>query len=643
MRPATVAPLLAALALGGCSYAPYAPLRLPEHPAASSADVDRHEGFFEGARGTKLYEQVWAPRGEPRAIVVLVHGLKDHSARYAPLAERLVKQGFLVGAFDLRGHGRSEGLRVWVQSFDDHLGDVDLFLKRMRDQHPGKPVLLFGHSMGGAIATLYTITRKPALAGLVLSGAALATDVSGATIGGTKVVAALSPVAGVFNLDLHQFSRDPAVVAEGLADPLVYQGGAAARTAAELLGAIGQIQERMGEVDVPLLALHGEADTVTPPAGSRALVERAAARDKTLKLYPGLYHDLLHEPEKEQVMADVVKWMGEHAPPVAPPKVVAPAPKPAAPGSVVADIVKDARGYEPLVKGELARQYLASAADLPPQAPRTLWHDAEKTRYFTEAQRAQLPEAERAALKQRIVDEELFYTARWGTPAAYARPLEVLGGGKDALVGKKVLDFGFGAIGQERMLASLGANVTGIDVDPLGAALYTWPGDQGAIPGRLGKDGALRLLFGRFPAEPAVRDAAGKGYDLFLSKNVLKRGYIHPERPAEEKHLIKLGVDDETFVRTLHGMVVPGGRVLIYNLAPAQAPADKPYIPWADGRCPFAKELWQKVGFKVVAYDQDDTAAARAMGHAFGWDQGEDRMDLEKDLFATYTLVERPR
>ena len=126
---------------------------------------------------------------------------------------------------------------------------------------------------------------------------------------------ACSPGAGVFQLDLHQFSRDPAVVRAGLEDPLVYQGAAGARTARELLGAIAEIQDHMEDVTVPLLAMHGAADRVTPPEGSKALVSRARSTDKTLKIYPGLSHDLLHEPEKEQVMADLVKWLSDHAPP----------------------------------------------------------------------------------------------------------------------------------------------------------------------------------------------------------------------------------------------------------------------------------------------------------------------------------------
>ena len=317
--------------------------------------------------------------------------------------------------------------------------------------------------------------------------------------------------------------------------------------------------------------------------------------------------------------------------PVAPPASAAPAV-----GETVAGIRKEAAALAPLVKTELAREFLAAAADLPPQAPRRLWHDAGKAHFYTDADAARLGEGERRALYPKDVDEELYYVDRFGTPAAYARPLEILGLGKDGLAGKRVIDFGFGAPGHLRMLAGLGAHVTGVEVDPLSKALYTAPGDQGSLHGRLGRDGDVRLLYGAFPADAALKAAVGGGYDLFVSKNVLKRGYIHPERFALEKHLISLGVDDETFVRTLHGMMAPGGRVLIYNLAPPPAPLDQPYIPWADGRCPFARELWEKVGFHVVAFDRDDTAEARLMAKTLAWDGPE-------EFSGTYTLVEKPK
>jgi acylglycerol lipase len=331
MRHASLAHLgfaVAVIGIAGCSYPPATPVRLPTAPLDAPRDVEHTDGTFTGVGGVQLYEQAWVPRSPPRAVVVLVHGLKDHSTRYRAVAERLAAEGFAVHAFDLRGHGRSEGIRVWVDPFDDYLGDLEIFLARVHEREPGRPTFLFGHSMGGAIVTLYTITRHPDIAGLVLSGAALQTDVGS---GGPKFVAALSPAAGVFNLDLKQFSRDPAVVSEGLADPLVYQGGAPARTAVGLLDAIGRIQAHMEDVTVPLLAMHGEADKITPPAGSKQLVDRAGSKDKALKIYPGLYHDLLHEPERQQVTNDLVKWLGDHAPAVKPPAPEAPPPQAPAP------------------------------------------------------------------------------------------------------------------------------------------------------------------------------------------------------------------------------------------------------------------------------------------------------------------------
>jgi hypothetical protein len=306
-------------------------------------------------------------------------------------------------------------------------------------------------------------------------------------------------------------------------------------------------------------------------------------------------------------------------------------------GRSVAQIRKDARAYAPLAKSPLVAEFLAAADDLPAVPTRRLWHDADKKRYWTDADASHLAQADRRTLTSQAADEELYYVDRYGTPMAYARPLELLGLARDALVGKRVIDFGFGAPGHLRILASLGARVTGIDVDPLSRALYTAPGDQGPIHGRLGQDGDMRLLFGAFPADPAIVEAVGGGYDLFLSKNVLKRGYIHPERYAPPSHLIVLGVDDEAFVRRLHAVLVPGGKVLIYNFTPPLAPPDKPYIPWADGRCPFAREVWENAGFRVIDFDRDDTPAAKAMGHVFEWDKEDDG----GELYATYTLAER--
>ena len=295
----------------GCSLTDAYQTRLNVSGREQPVGVAWSQSIFVGFGGIELYEQSWRPTARPKAAVILVHGLKDHSDRYAATAVKLVAQGYAVHAFDLRGHGRSAGPRVYVNSFSDYVADLAIFADRVRAREPGRPLFLFGHSMGGAIATLYAIGKKPDLRGLVLSGAALkpGQSVSGPLIATTKVLAVIWPELPVLDLDLALFSRDPAVVAESKKDPLVFQDSAPAKTASELLGGIGRIQDSMGEVSASLLILHGGADKITDPEGSRQLKERARSSDKTLIIYDGLYHDLLHEPEKDKVFGDLVSWL----------------------------------------------------------------------------------------------------------------------------------------------------------------------------------------------------------------------------------------------------------------------------------------------------------------------------------------------
>lgn len=321
------------------------------------------------------------------------------------------------------------------------------------------------------------------------------------------------------------------------------------------------------------------------------------------------------------------------------------APSSPAPGdsiSALAVMRHEAAALEPLVRTRLAREFLAATEILPAIAPRTVLHDSARTRFWNPREAEWVSAEARQRLITRVLNEEFYYSTRYGTPLAYARPLEILAASGIADIrGKKLLDFGYGTIGHLRLLASMGAHAVGVEVDPMLHALYSDPSDQGAIRGWQGRTGTLRLLSGQFPAEPALVRAVGEGYDVFLSKNTLKNGYIHPAEPVDPRRLVHLGVDDTTFVRAVHRILRPGGRALIYNLCPAPAPPGRPYVPWADGRSPFSRALWEASGFRVIEFDRDDSPAARAMAHALGWDQGEGAMDLAKDLFATYTLVEK--
>lgn len=302
----------------------------------------------------------------------------------------------------------------------------------------------------------------------------------------------------------------------------------------------------------------------------------------------------------------------------------------------------EAKAIAALIDEPLVHRFLDTAPSLPAMPKRTLYHDAKKTKYFTEAERARLSKEEQAALTAFVADEQHYYTTRYGSPISYARPLEILArapNGLKALSGKKILDFGYGYVSHLRMFAQLGADARGVDVDPMLRALYAEKGDQGSIG-----TGRVTLYDGRFPADAKIVEAIGDGYDLIISKNVLKRGYIHPEREADPRKLIDLGVSDEAFLAAVHRALKPGGRILVYNLFPAQAPLDKPYIPWADGRSPFSRAQWEKAGFKVLAFDENDDARIRAVAHALGWDRpegDEPGMNLEKDLFGLYSLFEK--
>ena len=303
-------------------------------------------------------------------------------------------------------------------------------------------------------------------------------------------------------------------------------------------------------------------------------------------------------------------------------------------------MAREARALRPLVRSRLANGFLDAVSSLPRIAPRTVYCDSSRTRCWTEAEAAALPDTQRARLVRRELDETFYYETRYGSPLAYARPLEILAraGFADAR-GKKIADFGYGTIGHLRLLAMQGAEAHGIDVDPLLRALYAR--EVGAMAGVGGRRGAIALHHGQWPADPSIEIEVGAGYDLFLSKNTLKRGYVHPAEPVNPRMLVHLGVDDSTYVLALARTVRPGGLVMIYNLCPAPAPPGKPYIPWADGRCPFDRKLLESAGFRVLAFDRDDSKAARAMAHALGWDAGDHPMDLAHDLFATYTLLRR--
>ncbi|MBK8256099.1 MAG: hypothetical protein IPK82_25950 [Polyangiaceae bacterium] len=311
-------------------------------------------------------------------------------------------------------------------------------------------------------------------------------------------------------------------------------------------------------------------------------------------------------------------------------------------------IIADAERMRVVVKSEAAQQFLAQAPLLPRISTRALFRTADKSRYYTEAQAAALPESEKATLQPFSATEEVYYTTTYGSPISYARPIDILSAnGASLQTGTKLLDFGYGYIGHLRLFATMGLHTTGIEVNPLLPALYSLPTDTGSIAGQNGEKGSIQLLDGSFPSNTDLVRQVGSGYNVLISKNVLKKGYIHPERPVPHpERQINLGVSDEVAIKAFFDALSPGGLFLIYNICPAPTPPDKPFVPWSDGRSPFTRAQLEAGGFQVVEFDKDDTEAVRTMGRALGWDQpfqGEPGMDLVNDLAVLYTLVRKPK
>jgi acylglycerol lipase len=263
-----------------------------------------------GSAQRKIFYRWWAPEGEARALLFLIHGAGEHSGRYQAFAEHFVAKGYAVAALDHNGHGLSEGLPGYVESFEDYVGDVDLFWQACKKLFPDLPYILVGHSLGGLISAHFLRRKQDAFVGAVLSGALAKVEPTPPWIQdkAVRLLARIAPRLGVIKLDPGGVSRDPEIVEEYTNDELVFHGKMSARQLREMFDAMALIKETAGELLLPLLLLHGGMDTMAAPEGSEILARLAGSGDKTLKIYPQLYHEIFNEPEKLEVWGDVSDW-----------------------------------------------------------------------------------------------------------------------------------------------------------------------------------------------------------------------------------------------------------------------------------------------------------------------------------------------
>lgn len=275
--------------------------------------MTHEQGRFPGSAGGEIHWQAWDVE-QPRGVVVLVHGYAEHSGRYGHVADRLNASSYAVWTVDHRGHGASDGTPGNVESFATLRADLTTLRRMAEDRHPGVPLFVVAHSLGGLIALDWMLDGGEAgVSGLVLSGAAVDPSV------GTRVeklvaplLSRLAPNLGVSKLDAAAVSRDPAVVAAYDADPANYRGAIRARTGAETLAAIDRVMPRLRELTLPALVLHGGADSIASPVGSHLVAEKLGGDDVTSREYEGLFHEIFNEPERDAVLDEVVDWLDRH-------------------------------------------------------------------------------------------------------------------------------------------------------------------------------------------------------------------------------------------------------------------------------------------------------------------------------------------
>ncbi|XP_076936355.1 uncharacterized protein LOC143603457 [Bidens hawaiensis] len=283
---------------------------------ADGGEASRRDySLFLTPRGETMFTQSWTQVSvQTRALVVLLHGLNEHSGRYDEFAKLLNAHGYKVYGMDWVGHGGSDGLHAYVHSLDDAVIDTKAFILHVLAENPGLPCFCFGHSTGGAIILKAALDPKikKSIAGVVLTSPAVGVQPS------HPIFVILAPV---FSLLLPKFqfsaankkgstvSRDPAALVAKYSDPLVYTGSIRVRTGHEILKITSYLQQNTRKLKVPFFVLHGTDDTVTDPDASLKLYKEASSEDKTIKLLPGCLHDLLFEPEREEIKREIIEWL----------------------------------------------------------------------------------------------------------------------------------------------------------------------------------------------------------------------------------------------------------------------------------------------------------------------------------------------
>jgi acylglycerol lipase len=273
-----------------------------------------NEDRFDGVKGLGIFFRSWKPSGKPRAVVAICHGVNSHSGEYLWAGEQLKSAGFAVYALDLRGRGKSDGERFYVDDVAEYASDVSMLIEIAKKREPGLPVYLLGHSAGGVVSCVYTLENQDKIAGLICESFAFQVYAPDFALAVLKGISHLAPHAHVLKLHNEDFTRDPKALKAKNEDPLIANEVQPTKTVAALVRADERLKKEFPLIKLPVFILHGTADKATRPGGSQEFYDNAGSRDKTLKLYEGHFHDLLNDIGKEEVMADILAWIDKRLP-----------------------------------------------------------------------------------------------------------------------------------------------------------------------------------------------------------------------------------------------------------------------------------------------------------------------------------------
>nr|CAB3263812.1 monoglyceride lipase-like [Phallusia mammillata] len=278
------------------------------------AEVDH----FINASNDYIFCKYWKPAGEPRALILIIHGFGEHSGRYSIMAPKFTELGFLVFSNDHYCHGESDGYRLDIADYQVFLRDLKQHCSIMKEKYPNLPLFVLGHSMGGALACLF-VHQNPDLAKhVVLSSPMIAKnkELTRTKLFLMRLFSSTFPHMPVGSLDTKLISRDMQQVKKYDTDPLVYHNKVLLRTAISISELFDDTEKILPEITFSFFVLHGDRDGMCDVSGSKMLHELAKSTDKTIKIFPGGYHELVHdiEPTSSEYASCIVDWLKERLP-----------------------------------------------------------------------------------------------------------------------------------------------------------------------------------------------------------------------------------------------------------------------------------------------------------------------------------------